>query len=156
MRTKTHFRSSLLRTRKAHRCKPLNTTQDSWVTKKWRLALELNYHLSLKGPSTQWVDTRYTRARLQLRTALWQEPITAPDSDESLIYIEEYKKSLVVLSIDLKIKAFWKASFSLQTINLFLVRWKPWFFLRRFHLRDPPYGELACSSPPPPRGNFVR
>ena len=69
---------------------------------------------------------------------------TRHSQDDLLFSIEEYKKSLVVVSIDLKIKAFWKASFTLQTINLFLVRWKPWFFLRRFHLSDPPKLRRAC------------
>ena len=141
MRTKTHFRSSLLRTRKAHRRKLLNTTQYSWVTKKWRLALELNYHLSLKGPidsmsghtlhARSLTATHGTLTGARHGSWLWWV-------SDLLFPIEEYKKSLVVLSIDLKIKAFWKASFTLQTINLFLVRWKPWFFLRRFHLSDPP------------------
>ena len=158
MRTKTHFRSSLLRTRKAHRCKPLNTTQDSWVTKKWRLALELNYHLSWKGP----IDSMWTHATRARSLTTTHGTLTGAHygswlwwASDLLFPIEEYKKSLVVLSMDLKIKVFWKASFTLQTINLFLFRWKPWFFLRRFHLSDPPYGELAYS-PPPPRGNFGR
>ena len=147
MRTKTHFRSSLLRTRKAHRRKLLNTTQYNWVTKKWRLALELNYHLSLKGPIDSMIG--HTLHARPLTTT--HGTLTGADYGSWLWWVsdllfpsEEYKKSLVVLSMDLKIKAFWKASFTLQTINLFFFRWKPWFFLRRFR------------SPPAPRGNFGR
>ena len=142
-----HFRSSLLRTRKAHRRKLLNTTQYSWVTKKWGLALELNYHLSLKDRidsisghtlhARSLTTTHGTLTGAHYGFWLWWV-------SDLLFPIEEYKKSLVVLSMDLKIKAVWKASFTLQTINPFLVRWKPWFFLRRFHLSDPPKLRRAC------------
>ena len=137
MRTKPHFRSSLLRTRKAHRRKPLNTTfkiqlsNEKMTTCPW---VKLPPFFETPDRLNEW--TRATRALAY--------NYTRHSQDDLLFSIEEYKKSLVVVSIDLKIKAFWKASFTLQTINLFLVRWKPWFFLRRFHLSDPPKLRRAC------------